>query len=127
MSKLNWTINHDHWEAVTDHGTYEVGDAGADRAWVTVPDRDTIRVSPFDAGKDVAQAFYNWRGTTIQEAARVLLDEWEIHGEVLLCELSCYSPDAYHSSASMDPDIDGEWVKFDDVVESLRAIAEGGE
>lgn len=57
-------------------------------------------------------------------AAKVLLREWEERGEGPLGELNCYTPDAYHSYATMEPDVDGEWVKFDDVKTALRSIAE---
>lgn len=112
MTKLNWTINYDHWAAVTDHGTYEVGDCGDNRAFVTIPGRSGLTVSPFDSGKDVAQAFYDARGITLQEAAKVLLrgGSYEVFGPALSAMDTRMeeSPEAAFSAA-------------------LRAIAEVGE
>jgi hypothetical protein len=58
---LEWRLAYDHWEANTALGSYEVGDAGGNTAFVSFPHegaRKTIRVSPFDEGRAVAEAIH---------------------------------------------------------------------
>jgi hypothetical protein len=79
-----------------------------------------------EAAKAKAQADYERRilsalspaPVTVSEAARVLLDEWS-HGEGPLGDLSCYSVEM---DGTMQPDIDGEWVRFAKLDAALRAL-----
>lgn len=58
---------------------------------------------------------------TPQQAAKVLLDEWDMHGEGFIGELSCYSQD--EEDGIMSADIDGDWVRFSQIEAAIRAIA----
>lgn len=59
----------------------------------------------------------------VKAAAGVLLREWQEHGEGLQGELTCHSPNGDNDgSVWMEADIDGEWVKFEDVTIALRAL-----
>lgn len=60
----------------------------------------------------------------VQEAARVLLDAWDDHGEGLIGELSCYSPLCDMDYFQMESDIDGEWVKQENIISALRELSE---
>jgi hypothetical protein len=61
------------------------------------------------------------RQPTVQEAAKVLLADCD-EGEGILGELACFSQDM---DGEMEPDIDGDWVRYSRVDAALRAFAEG--
>jgi hypothetical protein len=67
------------------------------------------------------------REVTVQEAARVLLDEYLEHGEGLLGELACYDIDWDETGAEMVADADGDWVSFTGVETALRTLANEGQ
>lgn len=61
----------------------------------------------------------------VKDAARVLLAQWEEHGEGVQGNLACYSLEGEDGEPGrMEPDTDGGWVKFDDVTAALSALAE---
>ena len=43
-----------------------------------------------------------------------IIDAW-------IGDVACFSPDAYHGSATMEADIDGEWVRYEDVKAAILA------
>lgn len=60
------------------------------------------------------------RPVTAAEAAKVLLDEWDMHGEGFIGELTCHSSDEF---GQMDADLDGEWVRFSEVESVFRTMS----
>jgi hypothetical protein len=60
---------------------------------------------------------------SVKESARVLLEAWNKHGEGLEGELVPYSLDG----EGMVPNLDGGWVKLEDVTAALRSLAQGDE
>ena len=60
----------------------------------------------------------------ISIAAGVLLHEWNEHGEGPLGNLARHSQKLHDDgwSAWMEADVDGDWVRFSDVVSTLRNL-----
>ena len=84
-------------------------------AWGTSEPEDMKRPPPPSFRSSVARII------TAAEAAKVLFDEWDMHGEGFIGELTCHSSDEF---GEMDADLDGEWVRFSEIESVLRAMSQ---